>query len=78
MKTENNLTKYQISIYFNLMKIWASNPELRFNQLVNNLLVEYSNRNGRVLHQESGYVDGFYLKDEAFAEFLEKFVEELI
>lgn len=78
MKTENNLNKYQVSIYFNIMKIWASNPTLRFNQLIDNLLVEYSNRNGRVLHQESGLVDGFYLKDEAFAEFLETFVEELI
>lgn len=74
---ENSLNQYQISIYFNLMKIWASNPELRFNQLVMNLAMEYSNRNNQVLHTENGHVDPFYLEDKEFSEFLLEFVEEL-
>ena len=77
MGMENSLNQYQISIYFNLMKIWASNPELRFNQLVMNLAMEYSNRNNQVLHSENGHVDPFYLEDKEFSEFLLEFVEEL-
>lgn len=74
---ENSLNQYQISIYFNLMKIWASNPELRFNQLIMNLAMEYSNRNNKVLHTQDGAVDPFYLEDKDFSEFLLDFVEEL-
>lgn len=74
---ENSLNQYQISIYFNLMKIWASNPDLRFNQLIMNLAMEYSNRNNKVLHTQDGAVDPFYLEDKDFSEFLLDFVEEL-
>lgn len=74
---ENSLNQYQISIYFNLMKIWASNPELRFNQLIMNLAMEYSNRNNKVLHTQDGAVDPFYLEDKDFSDFLLDFVEEL-
>lgn len=67
----------QVSIYYNLFKIWIANPTQRFNQLVSNLQHEYSNRNDSALiRDDTKTIDAFYLTDEKFASFLQDFVDE--
>ena len=71
------LDKNQVSIYYNLLQIWIANPTLRFNQLVDNLQAEYSNKNGDVLRRDDTlFVDAYYLEDEKFAKFLQQFVDD--
>lgn len=70
------LTPEQASIYYNLMQIWISNPNLRFNQLMTNLLVEYNKRNNFILGTDATSLNAFYLSDEDFAEFLKDFIDE--
>lgn len=71
------LNEHQVSIYFNLMKIWIAHPELRFNQLVSNLQWEYNNRNDQcLLRDDIKTVDAFYLTDEKFAELLNDLIDD--
>lgn len=70
------LTPEQASIYYNLMQIWISNPNLRFNQLMTNLLVEYNKRNNFILGTDATSLNAFYLSDKDFAEFLKDFIDE--
>lgn len=68
----------QVSIYYNLFKIWIANPTQRFNQLVSNLQHEFSNRNeGALVRDDTKTIDAYYLTDERFARFLQDFVDEL-
>lgn len=77
MENNSGLDENQVSIYFNLMKIWVNNPELRFNQLVDNLQWEYNNRNNHsLMREDTRTVDAFYLTDEKFASFLEDLVDD--
>lgn len=75
MKT--NLKKDQVDIIYNLIKIWNSNSELRFNQLVNNLVLDYSNKHDKKLHTSNATVDAFYLEDKEFNKFLEDLIDDL-
>lgn len=71
--------------------IWREQPDTRFNQLIDNLQVEYANKNDEyskvTLYKKEEYnnitsympvpaYDFFYLEDDAFVEFLEQKVRE--
>lgn len=76
MESKEIFTKAQLSIYRNLLIIWMSNSNLRFNQLISNLQVDFNNRQFRKYSRSDGTPDLFYLSDERFAEFLEDLIEE--
>lgn len=64
-----------------LFKIWEQQPDLRFNQLVQNLQALYSQQNNnfgkRNFYEKDGeityqnyYIDLFYLEDDQWEQFL--------
>ncbi len=76
MESKEIFTKAQLSIYRNLLIIWMNNSDLRFNQLISNLQVDFNNQQFRKYSRSDGTPDLFYLSDEKFAEFLEDLIEE--
>lgn len=71
-----------------LFKIWEQQPDLRFNQLVQNLQALYSQQNnnfgkrnfyekdGGITYQNS-YIDLFYLEDDQWEQFLRDYWSEI-
>ncbi|MFP8968597.1 hypothetical protein ACKC9G_18590 [Pokkaliibacter sp. CJK22405] len=51
-------------------KIWQKMPDVRFNQLVLNLLDEYNN-------QGHGVGNGFYLEDDRYLAYLQDYLKHL-
>lgn len=76
MESKDIFTKAQLSIYRSLLIIWMNNSDLRFNQLVSNLQVDFNNQSRRKYSKPDGTPDLFYLSDEKFASFLEDLIEE--
>lgn len=74
-----------------LTEIWMKQPDTRFNQLINNLQWEYSNKNNGTgkdtlyrkfeqatfdLYEHHTVIDLFYLEDVEFTKFLEDKLKE--
>lgn len=75
-----------------IQEVWHYMPDIRFNQLVSNLQMFYSQKNGgygtrEVLEKEvhekytverkTTYLDFFNLEDDEFEAFLESYAKEL-
>lgn len=71
-----------------LFKIWEQQPDLRFNQLVQNLQAIYSQQNNnfgkRHFYEKDGeityqnyYIDLFYLEDDQWEQFLRDYWSEI-
>jgi hypothetical protein len=71
-----------------LFKIWEQQPDLRFNQLVQNLQAIYSQQNNnfgkRHFYEKDGeisyqnyYIDLFYLEDDQWEKFLRDYWSEI-
>lgn len=84
----NNTEKIKIMTQM-LEEIWLRSPELRFNQLIHHLQVEYNNiyngnntkkvydkeeKNGLIVFAPESCVDLFHVEDSSFMEYLQLYL----